>query len=361
MRITIIGSGGQASGDVQLDDVLWTATASRTFGELTATIGPSSAFWQHPALLDDGGFLVYLNHPTLGDWIGIADAPDYHRSLQQCQLKALEWQAITSNFIIGWGRSFRSLPAGAIAKACCRAALAGKAYASLADSTFAEAAPVVDLDFSGQYLSDALNDLALRSGQEWQFSPEGQFTWGPPRGKVYTKVIAEGVELVDVSRSANPMSRLSSVIARGSDGREFVARAEIAGGDIWQRAQVVSVSSSNPITLGRAALRTLAANRATTVTYTMRASSSHFAVREGDWLRCILTSVGRDGECPLVRVVNRSWRDGQDFVNLTVQRVDEITESNIVSYGREVPGGGITVDYQLDAVRRLADFVRTGS
>lgn len=355
MRVAFASGSVRKVGDVPVTSLVWRTPASRTIGELECYVPRDSTLYDAQLLRDEGGWLVDVEHPTLGHWRGITLPPQIADGRAGATVRAQEIAVLTTLRLVARNRTFRALTAGAIAYAAVKGA-----GGVLTPGTFLEAAPVMaSYSFTGQTLASVLGDLMAATGQEWTITPNGVVSWVAGDETPAASLLCQGSALVEVGRDASVSSRATAAVASSPSGRSFTAEAPESAGDLWQLQIPVSVSSENLIALGRAAVSALQAQRSPAVTYRAKLSRAYWSqLREGQRVRLVLPGVAFSGEAPLVRVVERAYQEGNDYVTLTLARVREWSAQLPISYGAETDRS-IFVDYQYDANRRLAAIERS--
>lgn len=276
MRVTLTYTSS-ITLDLQTS-VTWAMPGSREFGTADIVIPRTHPSFSYSTLgsylRPGGGSLVEIDGGSLGFWRGIVTNPVWDAA--GVRVHCLHIATLLQLRVVARSRVFTALTAGAIFSAACRDALDGIGAQVLRPGTFLEAAPVIPrYEFRGQTLAEVATDLAGQTGQEWRIADDGSISWVPPRGTLYTQLLCDDGDVVDVVKTVNGQEQASEIIARDSLGREYVARAGNANDSLLLRQQVLSVSSTFAGAAALAAEGALAAQRATPATYT--AALKHYA------------------------------------------------------------------------------------
>lgn len=349
-------AGGVTVDGYAEGSVTWRCPALRQFGEASLYIPRGSALYRSAVLDEDAGLLVELQDADLGAWRGFG-WPDV--TAAGATIAARELGALMESRVVNRSRTFRNLTAGAIARSAVQDALAGLGAPVLVAGTFVEAAPVVaEFSFDGQTLAEVLGDLMADTGQEW--SIEGsRLSWRPAGGTLVDLALCEDGDVCGVSRESQD-TPVVEVLARGSDGRVVARRADDAtAGSLWRRQAVVDVRTESDAALAAAADRELRRLRHPAVQYRVALHRRHWSrVREGDYARLVLPTATVRGDCPLVRVVERSVASGAAFADLTCSLIRPFRLSDPVSAAGLGIEPAVAVPYRDDAARRLVQLER---
>lgn len=243
----------------------WRLPASRQWGDAEVFVARGAAAWDANILRPGGGFLVRLYDPSGGPWTGIAVETQFDR--RGCTVKALELAALTSTVLVERSVTLDNLTGGTLARRACTNALGGAVRGLIRPGTFAEAAPFLpEYQFSTQPLSDVLGDLCERTGQEWRVNADGTLDWLPAFGRTIDTHVCEGVSIVDVSCETPLDGAAVELVARGSDGHEYLAATNEDAG-LWRRQVAESVDTRSPVALGMLARDRLTTQRVVPITY----------------------------------------------------------------------------------------------
>lgn len=378
-------AGSSVTFDADRASATWTLVPFRQFGEAEVYVPRASPAFA--AVDDAGGQLVRLADPGSGTWTGVSDIPQ--TTAYGATLRCHHIAAATQDVVVRSAGEYRNVTAGALARVAVTMATAG--HPLLRPGTFTEAAPFVPaFGYGHRALAEVLGDLANLTGQEWRVNEDGTLDWLGQIGRVVTVRLAEGDQLVDVTRQQDGEARLAEVIARGSDGSEFHA---VSGEDTgWWRAQaVVDVSSTQAVRLGLEATAALLRNRAVLIQYqgnllasasTSTAASTTLGwgnmawgndpwgglylvggttaigdVREGDTLTLTLPSLHLDGRTVVARVVARTVTAGSPWIGLDLLGLPALPPTALAARAASpvLPAPADSVAGRLaDAARRVA-------
>lgn len=342
----------RATADVDAS-VRWQSSASRQTGEAEIVLPRSSPLWDPAYVDEEGGFLVEIVDDQLGSWRGVALTPDFTDTGLRC--KALELGALCGHRVVGMNRVFEYCTAGQIARRGFKDALGGLGVLGFAEGTFAEAAPVIPrYEFRGQTFFQVLKELSERTGQEWELSASGVFSWLPATGSLYGLSLADGSGVVEVSREASVSETATEVIARGSTGQSYTARNTGRDTGYWRRQVPVQVDAASMVRVGVEAEQRLDDLRLPRTTYKGRLHRDHWAIREGDYARLVLPRSGVQGETVTVRFTSRSYRDGDNWVTWEASPARDFVAADAISFGAARAEYGVIVPYREDIARLIA-------
>lgn len=160
--------------------VSWSATAARDLGRADIKVPRTSPAWNAAYINDEGGFLVEL-YTAAGGWRGVADRPIF--SADGASISVLPLETWLEGRLVQSSRSFRCLPAGAIAERAVLDGVAGLGSAAIMPGTFCLSGPVVPTySFNGKSVLQVLTDMHDATGQEWELDRFGRINWLPFQG-----------------------------------------------------------------------------------------------------------------------------------------------------------------------------------
>lgn len=312
--------------------VRWTNASAREFGSAQVTIPRRTTADSASYFDQDGGSLIDLRDPNLGNWRGVVTSPeidDEHITLTA--IHVAKWLDIRP---VSRQRVLVGMTAGAIVRAALNDGLIGLGRTVIRAGTFVEAAPHIDsYSFTGQSVYQVITDMMEATGQEWSLSDDGALSWVPRTGTLYAKVLCQDGDLKDVKRRADVDQRLMEVIGVDANKREYVNRAgELAAAGFWPRAAVLT--GRTPIEAARLSAITVAQRRTSDITYTMqllKTAANHWAsIRPGDFIQTMLPRAGTSAASPLFRVLAMGYADGDAGVELALQYVSPIDTTTIL-------------------------------
>ncbi len=311
--------------------VSWNATFARNFSTISFRVPRTSAAFSPLYIDEDGGFLVELNHPTLGKWKGIASVPSI--TSDGANIEATEIGVLTTIRTVSVNRVFTGITAGAIIRAAILDATAGLSHSFIKAGTFLEAAPhIPQYTFSGQYLSEVLADMMEMTGHEWTLTPEGSLNWGVAPTNIYPLHLVEDGDVVDAERSGNLQDVLAQVTTRGADGSSATRTGP--GQGFWVKQETIEVDTTSSVTLSSEAANEISRRRDIIQEYSVMLKDKHWTIREGDTLQLVLPHSGLEGNCPTVRVLSREYRVGDNYVKLNLQYpsyVDSLNAARLIN------------------------------
>jgi hypothetical protein len=295
----------------------------------------NSSLWASSVLTTDTGALLEFHHPTLGRWRGITQPPTFRENGSGADVQALQLAAFAGVRLVATNRTLRGVSAGVAAAYGFRDAVAGLGGATWHLNTIYDGPPILpSVRFTGQTLSTFLSDLAAQSGQEWTVSDDFGFTWGPPPGAQAPLYLQEGGDILDLTTQADTSQRVSQVVATGSNGTGFVVDDPIQIGAFWARQTSLAVNSSQPSAVAIAARGALAQSSQVAVQYSGALRPHQWAsVREGDLVRLGFPHAAFSGQCPVARVISRSWTEPATTITLSLMKVRDWSELGTVPAG----------------------------
>jgi hypothetical protein len=300
---------GNVVGNVQ-GSITWRHPVAGQYGDLDVFIPRGSALFGQVDPV--GNQVVEVYGDLLGAWVGVTDIPSYERRSNGVHLTAMHQAGYASMRTVGTSRTFRNLTAGVIARLAFLSAASGGSFWT--EGTFVDAAPAIpEYRFTGQSFSAVLDDLMQRTSQEWSVSPDGVFSWLPPGGAVWDDHFPDGAQIQELDHIGGVSDRVDDVTMRAADGR--TGRAVLPNVGAWRRQLSLTTGDVADVQLDLEATAEVQRRRTQAVRYTGRLRPTAWVLREGDYLQLVAPWAGFEGECPAVRLLERSYRTSDDYVS----------------------------------------------
>jgi hypothetical protein len=223
--------------DIQAD-VTWTAAVARAHGEAQLKIPRASVAWDANVITERAGFMVGIQ-TRWGPWWGIADKPTYTPSGLSVTVRGVSnWLGIRR---LVRPVTFHGLTAGALARHIYTDAIAGLGGVPVTLGKVLDAPPVINIfEFRKQTALAALEELASRSGQEWELDEGFRLNWVPRQGRHHELWITDDGSLFDSISLGSLSDRTAEAIETAQDGREFRVHANESPAT-WPKQEVVRI------------------------------------------------------------------------------------------------------------------------
>lgn len=320
----------RVTADVTVERREWALPVAGRFGQATIRIPYGSPAASPDAINADGGSWVTI-HDTGGSgvWPGIVGPVTFDETA--AVVTAFQPWVLLQHRGVRPAGTYRNVAAGLVAYRALNDALAGLPWFHLAAGGF-DGGVVIDepVTFQGQDAWSVLTGLMEASDQELYIDPEtGRVEWcgAFTQGQLYPTLLVEGVSLLGVAYSLDPTGQASQVTAINNLRTFTVINADVAVAG-WPAT--VTVGSER----GGAALRTLAQRESDRRSQPLRTltgtvTAAHWAIREGDFVRCLIKRLGWTGGIATCRVLSRDLDEasGRMTLGLQLYEVSDATRS----------------------------------
>lgn len=351
----------------------WELAALGRSGTATITVPHGTPAASRTVLDPEGGTVVQIaGKGGCGDWLGVVTGLTF--TTDGVVVSASQPGAMLGRRFVASRTVVGPASPGQIVYRALSDALGGSgAYPLSVDpNDFADGPPVVDRYlFDGQDAQSVVNDMQRLSGQELAISWDGVCSWNGPLAvsPLYGTLLAAPADLRGAEYATDPTTRVSEVIAVDSNGREYRATNADAAAASWPAQMSMSVETSSPNALYAAAEGELARTSEVMASIGGAVTQAHWAIREGDTVRCWIPWAGFDGETVAARVLSRSIDDGNPLMSVTFQPVIVPSVTAVASgIGGGVRqhagrgggrGSGSVVERLVAANRRVSELERT--
>ncbi len=223
----IVVVNGVVSKSAIVQTVSWSVPGTREFGKASLWIARSDPAFD--AMADNRHFRVTLHGPVVGSLRGLCVG--YSVDGAGASLEILSYEALLDReeFKVGWMKdaNLEGMTSGVYIRKAFMDGVAGKVEAPISLGLICESGPTVNgYQIIGQPFIQIVMDLTEITGMEHTIDHMRRFHWGPPRGTLYNKQLADGGGIrVNLPNKISFLNQTTVLTTRTASGHEKMARA----------------------------------------------------------------------------------------------------------------------------------------
>lgn len=270
----------------------------------------------------DGGSSVVIEGGDTGRWVGIVTGLAFDQS--GIEVTAHQPSILLSQRTVGYGTHDATQRIGQVALVALRESVATMPWFTIGPTAVDGGVALTDaVSFDYGAAWSILTSLMGMGDEELFIDAEtGRIDWGGAfsHGTLYAPLLCEGGALVGVSTTVDPTARLAHVTARaGIDSYDAYAGEVAASG--WPAQATVSATGGGNA-LKAAADSEMGGRIRPRITIDGSVTRDHAAIREGQFVRLLLTRHGFTGGAFCCRVMSRTVDDNAALIGVTFDVYD---------------------------------------